>query len=141
MAEEGKKDEGQGNSTEGQSNDSAKSLTSMHISTYEEAKYDSSASGVAREGGWVSTGWAKAVSKDERAQKSQAHTRIQARNSPTPRQRTRQDWMARQDWQRMVQGVRRQYWYTPPSQPREPYAKGSVRPSLLERFLRLLGLE
>src|SRR5712691_9418786 len=100
MAEAGNNNEGQGNSTEGQSNDSAKSLTSMHISTYEEMKYDSTASGVAREGGGLSTGWAQAVSKDERAQKVQAHARVQARNTPAPRQRTRQDWMARQDWQR-----------------------------------------
>jgi hypothetical protein len=121
MAEEGTPSEGQESGTEGQpSTESIAQLSSLHISTYEEMKAeDTSRSQLG------TMGWAEAVSKDERQER--IHNRHGAGQSTTHRSRgsIRAQWRAQKDWQRTVRGIRRQYWYTPPSVPREPYAKGS----------------
>jgi hypothetical protein len=85
-------------------------------------------------------GWVEAVSQDERGQNSRRAAAPSKRSQASARAMYR----AQQDWQRTVRGIKRQSRYTPPSEPREPYAKGHTD-SLWDKFWtamwKVLGVE
>jgi hypothetical protein len=85
-------------------------------------------------------GWVRAVAKDERAQRHM-------QKGDTPRQRSwqsrRATWRARQDWQRTVDGHRRQvHAWLEPRVPAASYAKGDAEAGvdLIRSILRWLQL-
>jgi len=121
VAEEGN-NEGHEGTNSSESTDSAKSLTSMHISTYEELKTESAIQADMRH----PLGWAEAFAKDERAEK--ARNRVQ----DTPRsqrswQSRRASYRAREDARRTKHGLlQKSRTQLAPQYPNEPYAKGWV---------------
>jgi hypothetical protein len=119
--------------------DSVQYLTTVKITTYDEMKAENVAQAQA-----AALRWAEVAAKDERTQNR--HTR--ASQPGRDWWYSRENWRTRQDWNRTVQGIRRQYRYMPPSEPREPYSKGwsesgwtRLTAKLWYGFFRLLGIE
>jgi hypothetical protein len=136
MAEtEGPQNEGTENSAEA-STESTAYLSTMHITSYEEMKADNLAYT-----GQGYTGWAEAVSKDERAQKHQREQSPRSRSQAS----LRATYRAATDWQRTVRGVQRQMAaQLQPSSPSEPYGKGGREVfwgKVTMGIFRLLGLD